>query len=322
MIKIINPGIYVSVQDKGRNGYFEMAMPPSGAMDEYSFIAANLLVGNEENAACLEVTYLGPTIEFQEDYTIAITGGEMPPKINGERIPMWQSVQVKTGDILSFDFITKGARTYIAISGGIDVPVVMGARSTYTSIGIGGYKGRPLKEGDVLESRIGNHDHVHKELPSSYIPNFKTDYEINVVLGMCSYRFTEDSIKDFFECEWKVTPEADRVGYRLKGIQLQFKEREQPFGAGSNPSNIVDSGYPIGSIQIPNGTEPIVLLRDGVTCGGFVTLGTVVSSDLNTMGQIKTGETIKFNQVSMEEALTIRKNYQSRVNQLKNYLLS
>lgn len=324
MIKVKKNGIDVTIQDKGRPGFYSIAMPPSGALDEYSFVAANLLVGNDENSALLEITYLGPTLEFQSDYWIAITGGEMPPKLNGESIPMWESVKVKSGDVLSFDFIKNGARTYVAISGGIDVPIVMGSRSTYKSIGLGGFKGRSLKEGDILEVKsleiipLKKRNILSKELR----PKYKKFYEVNAVLGMCSYRFTPESINNFFECEWTVTPEADRVGYRLKGIKLEFEERKQPFGAGSNPSNIVDSGYPIGSIQIPNGTEPIVLLKDAVTCGGFVTIGATVSTEVNKIAQIKTGEKIKFNCVSIHEALEIRKDYYRQLDKLRDAILT
>ncbi|WP_110926640.1 5-oxoprolinase subunit C family protein [Bacillus massiliglaciei] len=323
MIKVIEPGLETTVQDNGRIGYYALGMPPSGAMDKYAFTVANLLVGNEENAAVLEATYLGPVLEFQADAVIAITGGEMQPKLNGEPIPQWSSVSVKRGDVLSFDFIKSGARIYIAAAGGIDVPVKMGSRSTYTLCGIGGLEGRSLKKGDILP--IG--DAVARaaraepsSIPEELLPVYQREHEIRVMMGLCSYRLTEESKRRFFEIEWKVTPDANRVGYRFKGEPLDFIEREQPFGAGSNPSNVTDLGYPIGSIQIPSGIEPIALLNDAVTGGGYATIATIISTDLYKMGQIKSNEKVKFIPVTLEEALEARKELDENLEKIKAVL--
>jgi biotin-dependent carboxylase-like uncharacterized protein len=309
MIKVIKPGLQTTVQDKGRIGYYEIGMPPSGAMDQYSYTVANLLVGNSPHSAALEITYLGPELFFEKDMRISLTGGNLPPKINGEAVPMWETLAVKAGDVLSFDFVKSGARVYLAVEGGIDVPVIMNSRSTYTLIGIGGYQGRPLAAGDVLQTG----DMKEKDVPvgskisAADIPTFGKTHEIRVVVGLCSYRLTEESKQTFLHTEWTVTPEANRIGYRHRGERLQFVEREQPFGAGSNPSNVTDLGYPIGSIQVPDGVEPIVLLHDAVTGGGYATIATVISSDLNRMGQIKTNEKVRFVSVSMSEALQARR---------------
>lgn len=324
MIKVLHPGLQTTVQDLGRVGFYEIGMPPSGAMDRYSFIIANLLVGNMENAAALEVTYMGPKLQFQQDTIIAITGGEIPPKINGENAPQWEAIQVRAGDVLSFDFVKQGARVYIAVAGGIEVPVIMGSRSTYTLCGIGGFAGRALQSEDFLT--IGE-DHCSAvkpgtRIPSQLIPLFTKIHEIRVVMGLCSYRFTEESKQMFLSIEWTVTPEANRVGYRFKGERLAFVPREQPFGAGSNPSNVVDLGYPIGSIQVPDGIEPIALLNDAVTGGGYATIATVISADLSRMAQIKTNEKVRFVSVHLEEALQERKRLQDRIQQCKTAILS
>lgn len=309
MIKVLKPGLQTTVQDQGRLGMYEIGMPPSGAMDQFAFRVANSLVGNHSNAAVLEITYLGPELLFEKDMQISLTGGNIPPKINGEHVPMWETLSVKEGDILSFDFLQSGARTYLAVSGGIDVPLVMNSRSTYTLIGIGGFEGRALAEGDQLKTgdlqikEVATGTSINEEL----IPTYSKSHEIRVVVGLCSYRLTEESKKTFLETEWTVTPEANRIGYRHKGERLKFVEREQPFGAGSNPSNVTDLGYPIGSIQVPDGVEPIVLLHDAVTGGGYATVATVISSDLNKMAQIKTNEKVRFVSVSLEEALQMRK---------------
>src|SRR5690625_4860975 len=193
MINVISPGLQTTVQDSGRIGYYEVGMPPSGAMDNYSHRISNLLVGNDENAATLEITYIGPVLEFETDTTIALTGGEMPPKINDEAIPMWEAVAVKAGDRLSFDFIKQGARMYLAVTGGIDVPLIMNSRSTYTLCGIGGYEGRALKENDQL--KIGNANvrkaKVGIRIDTQHIPTFTNQHEIRIIPGLCNYRLTE-----------------------------------------------------------------------------------------------------------------------------------
>ncbi|OMP66235.1 5-oxoprolinase subunit C family protein [Domibacillus epiphyticus] len=322
MIKVKNPGLQTTVQDYGRIGFYEVGMPPSGAMDKYSYTASNLLVGNDENAAVLEVTYLGPVLEFQQDAVIAITGGEIPPKINGEPVSMWETLSIKAGDELSFDFVKGGARVYLAVAGGIDVPQIMDSRSTYTLCGIGGLEGRALQAGDVLQ--VGtDHHHVVKSgtrILEELIPVFSKRHEIRVVIGLCSYRLTEESKERFFSIDWTVTPEANRVGYRFKGERLNFVEREQPFGAGSNPSNVVDLGYPIGSIQVPDGIEPIALLNDAVTGGGYATVCTIISTDLNKMAQIKTNEKVRFIPVAIEEALQARKEHKQKILQMKKHI--
>lgn len=320
MIKVIQPGIETTVQDIGRIGYYEMGMPPSGVMDKYSFHVANYLVGNEDNAAVLEATYMGPQLEFEEDTVMAITGGEIPPKINGESIPTWEAIEVKAGDILSFDFVKTGARIYIAIAGGIDVPILIGSRSTYTLISVGGFEGRALQVGDSL--KVGDlkkkDAKIGKRVEDKYIPEFGKSHEIRVIIGLCSYRFAEESKKKFLDLDWLVTPDANRVGYRFKGERLYFIEREQPFGAGSNPSNVVDLGYPIGSIQVPDGAEPIALLNDAVTGGGYATIATIISSDLDKMAQVKTGEKVRFVAVDIDEALRIRKDKKEKLQEIKH----
>ncbi|MBX6396118.1 MAG: biotin-dependent carboxyltransferase [Alicyclobacillaceae bacterium] len=324
MIRVLKPGLLTTVQDLGRPGYYSIGMPPSGALDKYSHILANLLVGNDPSAATLEVTYVGPELEFQHPTRIAVCGADMPAKLNGDPIPLWTTVPVKAGDVLTFDMLKRGARCYIAVAGGIDVPVVMGSRSTYTLCGIGGLEGRGLKPGDILQT--GNQLKYRPKdgaaVPEHWRIDFPSVAEIHVVVGLYSYRLTEESKYEFFSTEWTVTPEANRVGYRYKGIRLQFVEREQPFGAGSNPSNVVDCGYPIGSIQIPDGVEPIVLLNDAVTGGGYATIGTVISADLDKVAQTRTNQKTRFIEVDLQQALQFRWEKQRRIREVEEFLKS
>lgn len=194
MIEVLDGGVSTTVQDAGRFGLFHLGMPPSGALDDYSFRAANLLVGNDEQAAVLEATLNGPTLAFGEDAVIAVTGG-------------------------------------------IDVPVRFGSRSTYALCGIGGHEGRPLRTGDSLPVGPGGGAFAARSVPERLRPRFAKESELRVIMGLCNYRLTAEGRRSFLETEWTITPAADRIGYRYRGATLEFELRAQPFGAGSEPSN-------------------------------------------------------------------------------------
>jgi biotin-dependent carboxylase-like uncharacterized protein len=309
MLQVLEPGLSTTVQDTGRYGHYHIGMPPAGAMDQYAHKVANYLVGNDESAATLEMTYAGPDLEFGEDAVIAVTGAEMGTKLNGEEVPSWTAVQVEAGDILSFEFATEGVRSYLAVAGGIDVPPVMGSRATYPLIGIGGYEGRTLEEGDELSIAASGDgsDLVGASVDDEYVPDYANNDTIRVVMGLCDYRLTDEGREEFLGTEWKVSDEADRVGCRLTGgpdIEDMFEEREQPFGAGPDPTNVVDLGYPVGSIQMAG--QPIILMRDAVTGGGYATVGTVISVDRSMLAQARTHRTITFEGVDVEAALAAR----------------
>jgi biotin-dependent carboxylase-like uncharacterized protein len=321
-IRVKSPGLLTTVQDTGRFGEYDIGMPPSGAMDVFSYGVGNYLVGNEDGAAGLEITYFGPELEFTEDAVVAVTGAEMPPKINGEEAPTWETLQVREGDVLSFDYLKNGARSYLAVAGGIDVPVFMHSRSTYTLIGLGGHEGRALKEGDELslgEARNGE-ARIGRRVGDDHIPRYTKETELRVIIGLASYRLTEGSMKEFLNVEWTVTPDADRVGYRYRGGELGFVEREQPAGAGSDPANVVDFGYPIGSIQVPGGVEPIVLMNDAVTGGGYATIGTVISADRDRLAQSKTNDKTRFRSIELGEALAAREDRRKKLAEIKEAL--
>ena len=307
-VKVIKPGLSNTVQDLGRPSYYHIGIPLSGGMDRLALKAANLLVGNKEGAAVLEATFMGPELQFTEEATVAVTGAELPPKVNGEPRATWTSFKVKKGQTLSFDFLKKGARAYIAISGGIDVPVVLGSRSTYTLGALGGFKGRKLEAGDKLPVGKGRAAKEGRTIPEKLRRAPGTPAELRMLPGLYWHRITEGSGQQFFEDTWKVAPEADRIGYRFKGGKpLDFVPREAPFGAGSDPSNIVDACYPYGSIQVPSGTEPIVLHRDAVSGGGYFMLGAVISADMDLIGQLQPHTQARFVQVTMAQALKARK---------------
>jgi biotin-dependent carboxylase-like uncharacterized protein len=277
-------------------------------MDRFALQAANLLVGNDPGAAVLEAVFMGPQIRFAADRTVAVTGAELPPKIDGEPRETWTSFRVKAGQTLSFDFLKKGARAYIAIGGGIDVPVVLGSRSTYALGALGGHEGRALQAGDSLKLGAAAPVREGRAVAADLRRAPGAVLELRVLPGLYWHRVAEQSGRDFFADTWKVAPEADRIAYRFRGGRpLQFVPRTPPFGAGSDPSNIVDACYPYGSIQVPGGTEPIVLHRDAVSGGGYFMLGTVISADMDLIGQLQPHTPARFAPVDMKAALAARR---------------
>lgn len=320
-VKVINPGLLTSVQDLGRPGYFHLGIPTSGAMDSYAMRAANLLVGNEEGAAGLEAVFVGPKLEFTQDSVVAVTGAEMPVRVDGQEHPGWSAIAVKAGQTLSFDYLKSGARIYIAIAGGIDVPVALGSRSTYPIGALGGFKGRAIAAGDELPVGKAGRAVNGASVPENLRRKSPMPVELRIVTGLYDHRVTKASLDRFFDEEWKVAPEADRMGYRFKGgTPLEFVEREQPFGAGSDPSNIVDSCYPYGSVQVPGGTEPIILHRDAVSGGGYFMIGTVISADMDLIGQLQPNTPSRFRRVTMDEAMQARHEEAARLEKLRAHL--
>lgn len=309
MLEVIEPGLLTTVQDLGRFGWYHIGMPPSGAMDNFSFRVGNLLVGNDENAAGLEVTFIGPTLTVTKDTIVAVTGAELPFRINDYPAALWQAHRVTSGDALSLGGIVHGARSYLCLAGGIDVPVLLGSRSTYMLGRFGGLGGRKLQVGDELPLGFCTPAHdamLDRSIDRTLLPSPTKDIEVRVIMGMCNYRVKDESLADFLAATWEVSTEADRIGYRLKGPTFHFKPGEQPFGAGADPSNVVDLGYPVGSIQIPGGLEAILLLNDAVTGGGYTTIGTAIKSDLDRIAQASPGSKVRFRAVTIEEALSAR----------------
>lgn len=320
-VNVIKPGLSTTVQDLGRPGYYHIGIPLSGAMDRLAAKAANWLVGNKEGAAVLEAVFMGPELKFTEEATVAVTGAELPPKVDGEVRDTWTSFKVKKGQTLSFDFLKKGARAYIAISGGIDVPVVLGSRSTYALGALGGFKGRKLEAGDKLPVGKGRAVKEGRSVPEKLRRGPGQPAELRMIPGLYWHRITEAAGKQFLADTWKVANEADRIGYRFKGGKpLEFVAREQPFGAGSDPSNIVDACYPYGSIQIPSGTEPIVLHRDAVSGGGYFMVGAVISADMDLIGQLQPHTPTRFVEVTMAQALKARKDRAKLLEKIRSSL--
>jgi len=321
-LKIVKPGLATSIQDLGRPGYFHLGIPEGGAMDRLALRAANMLVGNPEDTACLEAVFMGPEITFTADASVAVTGGAMPITVDGEAKEGWTSFTVKAGQTLSFGFLTGGARIYIAVSGGIATEPALGSRSTYPIGALGGFHGRNIAEGDEIP--VGDAPLVEegRTVPADLRRGPGSPAELRVLTGLYWYRLTEKSGQAFFDDTWTVAPEADRMGYRFRGGRpMEFVEREQPFGAGADPSNIVDGCYSYGSIQVPGGTEPIVLHRDAVSGGGYFTLGAVISADMDLIGQLQPNTPVKFVRVEMDEALQARADRKAMLEKIRKELV-
>ncbi|QYC44273.1 KipI antagonist [Nonomuraea coxensis DSM 45129] len=318
-VEIIEPGLASSIQDQGRPGYYSVGIPPSGAADLHAAVTANLLVGNSPDVAVIEAPYMGPALRFDGPTVVAVTGATMPVLLNGAPAPQWESFPVAAGDQLSFGFLQAGARIYIAVAGGFDVPVVLGSRSTYALGGFGGFQGRNLRKGDVIPVGRAN-GRPGSAVPEELRPAYSREIELRVVLGLYDYRLTEAGRHCLLESEWTLTPVADRTGFRYSGPVLEWEERIQPFGAGSDPSNIVDAGYPIGSIQVPGGVEPIILHRDAVSGGGYAMVATVISADLNRVAQCSPGTRTRFVPVTLDEALQARADDRAQAARLREAL--
>lgn len=308
--KIVEPGLSTTVQDSGRLGYYNVGIPQGGAMDQLSAEMANALVGNSAAEAVLECTYLGPKLLTDADAVIAITGAPVDVLVNGELREPWSRLQVMAGDEISFGMIRGGTRYYVAVQGGIDVPLVLGSRSTYTLGAVGGFEGRALRAGDIVPVGVPSTDvnpgNRPERIEEAMRPEFAREISVRVLPGLYDHRLTDAGKETLFSASWTLTPVADRTGLRYSGPEIGWTPRQQPFGAGSDPSNIVDAGYAIGSIQIPGGKEPIVLHRDAVSGGGYAMVGTVISADMDLLARSSPGTRTHFRAVDMAEALSAR----------------
>ncbi|MEM8740145.1 MAG: biotin-dependent carboxyltransferase family protein [Pseudomonadota bacterium] len=317
-IDVIAPGLLTTVQDLGRPGYFHLGIPIGGAMDRMALRAANLLVGNAEDAAGLEAVFMGPELRFAADTVFAVTGADMPIRLDGVEQPGWTAISAKAGQTLSFGYLKTGARAYIAVAGGIATPPHLGSRATYAIGALGGVEGRAIAAGDSLPVGAAGASSPGATLAPEMRRPLGSPTELRILPGLYWHRITAAAQKNFFADEWKVAPEADRMGYRFRGGKpLEFVDREQPFGAGSDPSNIVDGCYPYGSVQVPGGTEPIVLHRDAVSGGGYFMIGTVISADMDLIGQLQPHMPVKFVEVDMDQALAARKAMGGMMDQIR-----
>ena len=309
MAQVIKKGLETSIQDyPGRIGTLNQGFPASGPMDSWSFRLANILVGNESGEAALECQFMGPTLKFKSDRVIAITGANMSPKIDGELIPMWESIEIKANQTLEMAFATVGARSYIAFSGGINSEPWLGSRSTFHKAGVGGIEGRAIQDNQIIPLGENKKTQLRK-IKKDSIPIISNDknWSIEVVRGPNDDWVDKKGHEIFLNSKWKLQAKSDRTGYRLDGPKLTFSDKatNKSLEHGSEPSNIIDQGYPAGAINLA-GQTPIILVNDGPSMGGFINPYTVPSSAFWKLGQAKPGDTFKFVEISVEKAQLLR----------------
>ncbi|WP_312967039.1 urea carboxylase [Acinetobacter gerneri] len=312
-IEVLQSGIQTSIQDvEGRLGYWDVGVPPSGAIDPLSLTVANQLLGNAKNTAGLECTLQGPSLKFHCDSQIVITGGEMPSKLDGVNIPMWQTINVKKGQVLKCGTITTGCRSYIGIKGGFDVPEYLGSQATFTLGQFGGHAGRNLLIGDMLPITAYSSAET-TQLEAQNIPRFSHTWEIAVMYGPHGAPdfFTPKDIDTFFANEFEIHYNSSRTGIRLVGPKPEWA-REDGGEAGLHPSNIHDNAYAIGAIDF-TGDMPIILGPDGPSLGGFVCPAVVIHSELWKIGQLKAGDKVKFIPVSYAQAKVLDQKYHQSI---------
>jgi antagonist of KipI len=324
-IKVIKPGLLTTVQDLGRYGLQKHGVIVSGAMDPFALRVANVLVGNDEGEAALEITMIGPKLKFSEDSLISICGGNLSPAINGEEIPEWRPILVKKGSLLSFGTVEFGCRAYLAVAGGFAVPNVMNSKSTYLRAGIGGFEGRALKDGDVLPVQPPSDSHLQRirslcekagsnsfavsdwSVSKYAMPNYHKNPVIRVIRGGEFHWFKEESREKFYKEEFLVTPQSDRMGYRLSGSKLQLNK----------PQELISEAVTAGTIQVPSEGDPIVLMADRQTTGGYPKIAQVATVDLPVLAQVKPGEKVRFQEIKLEEAQTLLRLREQEIQLLK-----
>ncbi|MFP8834263.1 5-oxoprolinase/urea amidolyase family protein [Hydrogenophaga sp. XSHU_21] len=298
-IDVVEPGVQTSVQDwPGRLGHWDVGVPPSGPMDMHAHRVANALVGNAPDAAALEITLAGPTLRFHLATTIAVCGAPAPVRLNGEPVPMWQTVAVPAGATLSVGRCERGVRLALAVAGGLDVPMYLGSRSTFTLGQFGGHAGRCLRAGDVLHLANPTASAPPRQAAARDVPAFGHHWDVHVLYGPHGAPdfFTPDDITTFFGTDWRVHHNSSRTGVRLIGPKPTWA-RTDGGEAGLHPSNIHDNAYAIGAIDF-TGDMPVILGPDGPSLGGFVCPAVVLHDELWKLGQLRPGDTVRFHRTS------------------------
>ncbi|RLC64375.1 MAG: KipI antagonist [Chloroflexota bacterium] len=295
-LEVLEPGLLTTVQDLGRYGYERYGVPVSGAMDQFALRAANLLVGNPPHAAALEITLAGPTLRATDKCLIAVTGADLSLRVNDWEMPPWMAIFVRQGWTITFGDRKSGCRAYLAVAGGIDVMPIMGSRSTYLSGGFGGVEGRALRQGDVIPVGVVPFhlpERAGRSFPSNLVPDYSDAPEIHVVLGPQDDYFTDEGMATFLSGEYQVGPTSDRMGYRLQGPEIAHKGR----------ADIISDGIPLGAVQVPANRQPIVMMADRQTTGGYPKIATVISADIPLLAQCLPGQsTVRFEAIGVEEA--------------------
>ncbi|GHA55609.1 5-oxoprolinase subunit C family protein [Pontibacter akesuensis] len=324
-ITVHKPGLLTTVQDLGRYGYQKQGVIVGGAMDKLALRLANLLLGNEKNAAALEITQQGPELAFEQETLIALGGADLSASINGERVYLWRPVLVKAGSVLSFGKPLVGNYAYLAVAGGLAVPEVIGSRATYLRAGIGGLEGRALRSGDVLHagepnelnrlvlSRLLLRDEQTAFTVASWfpepelLPTYKPNPVLRALRGSEYTLFTENSQNYIWNEKFSVTIQSDRMGLRLQGAILALEQEAE----------LLSTAVSFGAVQVPAEGSPIVLMADSQTTGGYPHIAQVISADLPQLAQVQPTKTIRFEEVTLEEAQRLYIQQEQNISGLK-----
>lgn len=292
-IEVLHPALLTTVQDLGRTGYQRFGVSVSGAVDPRSAAVANILAGNPDGEAVLECTVLGPQLRFDAPAVIAVTGADLGPTLDGVPVENYRALRVQAGQTLRFTGPKCGCRAYLAVSGGLDVPEVMGSRSTYMKAKIGGWLGRKLEKGDVLPLRAPGTEPKALE-NRALAPEFRgrSEYTLRVVMGPQDDAFTPGGVSAFLSGVYTVTPEFDRMGCRMEGPEIEH----------NGSADILSDGIAFGAVQVPDSGQPIVMLADRQTTGGYTKIANVISADFRILGQLKSGDRVRFEKVSLAAA--------------------
>ena len=308
-ISVLNPGLLTTIQDFGRNGYQKYGVIVSGAMDTYAMRLSNIMVGNEENEGVLEITLIGPSLKLEKGTLFSITGANLSPTINGRDIPRGRPIYLNKDCILKFGACIAGCRCYLSVAGGFDIPLVMESKSTYLRAEIGGFKGRALQKDDTLSIGVksSKSDKIIKKLEeiqvkddfvtsSWYIKNFMMQNPESTVIRVFEDRqfgnVSDESINKFFSSKFNIDTRSDRMGYRLSGEKIELKEKLE----------MISEEVSIGTIQIPPDGNPIILLADAQTAGGYPKIAHVASVDIQKIVQLKPNDKITFKKITLKEA--------------------
>ena len=295
-ITVLNPGLLTTVQDQGRTGFQQFGVSVSGAMDPRAAALANILAGNDPGEAVLECTLLGPQLRFDRANCIAITGGDLGPALDGRPIPNSTAVPVQAGQVLRFTAPRTGCRAFVAFAGGLDIPPVMGSRSTYQKARLGGFQGRKLEKGDQIGFRAPAEAlprMADRRLAPDFVP--RPVYELRVILGPQDDAFTQEGVDTFLSRTYTVTQESDRMGCRLAGPPIAHRDS----------ADIISDGIAFGAVQVPSSGAPIIMLADRQTTGGYTKIACVISADFRILAQLKAGDKLRFTAVSIDLAQNI-----------------
>ncbi len=305
VIELLDVPSVTTIQDGGRYGYQRFGVPVGGFMDEVSARLSNYLVGNDDYAPLIEFVLNGPTIKFHSAATFAL-GGDCEPKLNGAKIEPWRSYRTDAGDVLKVGALRRGMYGYVAFSGGILCKPILGSCSTYYRANFGTI----LKKGEMLRT-VENKGFVERALPEELIPDYREHREIRVIMGPHLENFTPRGIETFLSSEYTVTPQSDRMGYRLEGPKIEHSEKG---------GEIITDAVPNGSIQVPSDGKPIVMLADRQTTGGYPKIGVVATVDIPKFAQIRAGERVRFVSINVKEAQKLIRRREGTLRGIKDYL--